>query len=192
MTLPYPRALAALLLSGVATIAFASETTVMCHPGSTPIPLEQCYFYNHYIVDFPWTPVDRMWGGEDCPRVSTSTGLRAATAAASPPASLCVAQSMAPPFATLACSPVVVVPGVPPQRVIGCAAYPTSPRLQYTWITSGAVVQTTPNNPLSSTREFTCTGSGTGTIRVTITSPFGRQSMQSANVSCASPAPLPQ
>jgi hypothetical protein len=189
VTHPFPfRALAAAVIAAASSFAAAEDPTVMCHPGPYSIPPYKCLPLTSYIVDFPWTPFGSIPHGGECPRVSSSPGLWSPDESSSPPTSVCVPQSMAPPFPTLSCG-VALVPGIPTRRVVSCAAYPTSPRLQYSWITSGAVVQTTPNDPLSSTRDFNCSGSGGGTVQVTITSPFGRQSSQTASVSCANPAP---
>lgn len=181
--------LTAAVFFGATQSAAAADPTVMCNPGPLSIPMEKCYPLRYYVADYPWTPAFPPFPRDkpaECPRISTTPGQQRLLAETTPPVSLCVPRTMAPPYPTLSCT-LVVDPEVPSRRVLGCAAFPTSALLQYHWTTTGAAIPIYYNDPMSHTAEFGCAGSGNGTVHVTITAPSGQQSGTSIGVSCSSP-----
>lgn len=65
-----------------------------------------------------------------------------------------------------------------------CEAFPQGDGLSYSWSTTGRATQPYPNDPVSPAKILGCSGGGSGTVTVTVTSPYGLSDTFSRNLYC--------
>ena len=65
-----------------------------------------------------------------------------------------------------------------------CEAYPQGDNLTYSWSTTGKAYMTGWNDPTTPMKSLACNGVGSGSVTVTVYSPYGVTATASRNVYC--------